>query len=252
MTKQIIATVGGKEITKDDLNIALQHAPKNQAAQFNTPEGRKHILSEMVTQEMLYLDAKENGLDQNEHFLKEVETMKENLLKQYAINHLLKGVTLTEDEVRAYYDEHPEQFVAEESMRARHILTNDEATGNMILDEISGGKSFEDAATQYSECPSRTQGGDLGYFEKGKMVPEFEEAAFALEVGEVSGLVKTQFGYHIIKVEEKKDPQAIGFDEVKGQIQDYLLRNKQNQVYREYTNQLKNKYEITINEELLK
>lgn len=252
MTKQIIATVGEKEITKDDLNVALQHAPKNQAMQFNTPEGRKYLLSEMVTQEMLYLDAKERGLDQNEDFLKEVETMKENLLKQYAINHLLKGVTVSDDEVREYYEQHPEQFVAQESMRARHILTNDEATAKMILDEIKGGKSFEDAAAQYSECPSRAQGGDLGHFERGKMVPEFEEAAFALETGAMSDLVKTQFGYHIIKVEEKKGPQTIAFDEVKGQIQDYLLRNKQNQLYREYTNQLKDKYEITINEELLK
>ncbi|MBB6217733.1 peptidyl-prolyl cis-trans isomerase C [Anaerosolibacter carboniphilus] len=252
MTKQIIATVGSKEITKDDLNIALQHAPKNQAMQFNTPEGRKYLLSEMITQEMLYLDAKDKGLDRNEDFLKEVETMKENLLKQYAINYLLKDVTVSEVEVKAYYDQHPEQFVAEESMRARHILANDEATAKMILDEIHGGKSFEDAATQYSECPSRAQGGDLGHFERGKMVPEFEEAAFALEVGAISDLVKTQFGYHIIKVEERKGPQTIAFDEVKGQIQDYLLRNKQNQLYREYTNQLKNQYEIVINEELLK
>ena len=141
--------------------------------------------------------------------------------------------------------------VTADSVKAKHILVKDEKDAEKILEEIVAGKSFEDAALEYSECPSKTNGGDLGFFERGKMVPEFEEAAFTLNIGELSKLVKTQFGYHIIKVEEKKNSDVIPFSQVKKQIEDYLLQTKQNNSFKSYTEKLRSQYEITVNEELL-
>ena len=251
MENKILAKVGDKEITQADLNIALKYAPREQAAQFNTFEGKKYLLNEMIMQELIYVDAKNKGLDKDAAYQKELETLKENLLKQYAINQLLKTVTVEEAEARAYYASHPNQFQQEESLRARHILIHDEEIAKGALEELKNGKTFEEVASELSECPSRAQGGDLGYFEKGKMVPEFEEAAFELEVGQVSDLVKTQFGYHIIKVEDKKEAAVVPFEQVKGQIISHLEKNLQNKKVVEHANQLREHYPITIHEDQL-
>ncbi|QXM07446.1 peptidylprolyl isomerase [Crassaminicella indica] len=220
--------------------------------QLNTLAGKKYLLNEMITQQMLYLDAKEKGLDKEEEYLKELKSVEENLLKQYAVKKLLEDVKVDEAEIKEYYEKNPEQFTTGDSVRAKHILVKDEEKAKEILKEIQDGKNFEEAAAEYSECPSKEKGGDLGYFQKGQMVPEFEKVAFELEVGAMGELVKTQFGYHIIKVEDKKAASTMPFDQVKGQLEQYILRNKQNEKFKSYTDQLRGKYEITSNEELLK
>ncbi|SHJ33423.1 peptidyl-prolyl cis-trans isomerase C [Geosporobacter subterraneus DSM 17957] len=251
MENKVLATVGEKKITQEDLNIALKYAPREQAAQFNTFEGKKYLLNEMIMQELIYLDAKDKGLDKDSAYQSELEALKENLLKQYAINQLLKSVTVEEADARAYYESHINQFQQGESVRARHILIHDEESAKEALAELKSGKSFEEAAAELSECPSRGQGGDLGYFERGKMVREFENAAFELESGQVSDLVKTQFGYHIIKVEDKKEASVIPYEQVKGQIISYLEKNMQNKKVVEHANQLRDDYPITIFEDQL-
>lgn len=252
MSEQILATVGESKITKEDLDLVLKNAPQQNAAQMNTLAGKKYLLNEMITQEVLYLNAKEKGMDQEEEYLKELKAVQENLLKQYAIKKVLAGITVDENEVKEYYEKNEQQFVTGESAKALHILVKTEEEAKKIEEEINAGKSFEDAAKEYSQCPSKENGGDLGFFERGKMVPEFEEAAFTLEIGVVSEPVKTQFGYHLIKVVEKKESSVIPFEQVQYQIKDFVLRNKQNEEYKAYTDTIKEKYEITTNEDLLK
>ncbi|QZY57514.1 peptidylprolyl isomerase [Crassaminicella profunda] len=201
---------------------------------------------------MLYLDAKEKGLEKDEEFLKELKALQENLLKQYAVKKVIADVQVEEAEIKEYYEKNQEQFVSGESVQAKHILVKDEEKAKEVLKAIKEGKSFEDAAKEYSECPSKEKGGDLGSFQKGQMVPEFEKVAFELEVGAMSELVKTQFGYHIIKVEDKKAATTMPLEQVKGQLQEYILRNKQNEKFKTYTDGLRGNYEITTNEDLLK
>ncbi|WP_129600826.1 peptidylprolyl isomerase [Anaerophilus nitritogenes] len=252
MNKQVLATVNGFEITKEELDLLLQHAPAEQKMQLNTLAGKKYLLNEMITQQMLYLDAKEKGLDQDQEYLKELDVLGQNLLKQYAVKKVLDTVVVDEAEAREYYEKNPEQFVKGPCVRAKHILVKEEEQAQNIFKEIKEGKKFEDAASEYSQCPSKENGGDLGEFEKGKMVPEFEKVAFELEIGIVSEPVKTQFGYHLILVEDKKDKKDIPFEEVKNTIKDYMLKMKQNDTYKSYADGLRNQYEITTNEELLK
>ena len=116
-----------------------------------------------------------------------------------------------------------------------------------ILKEINEGLSFEEAASKYSTCPSKENGGDLGEFTKGKMVPEFEEAAFSIEEGKVSNPVKTQFGYHLIKVKYKKEAGDSTLEEVKDQITQQVIGMKQQEIYMGKTEALRRKYEIKIN-----
>ena len=122
-------------------------------------------------------------------------------------------------------------------------MTDSEEKCNDILEKItSGEKEFEEAAKEFSTCPSGAQGGDLGEFGRGNMVKEFEEAAFAAEVGHVVGPVQTQFGYHLIKVEQKNDAKEADFEEVKEQIKAEALKQKQDKAYSDKVNELKAKY----------
>ncbi|QQY80872.1 peptidylprolyl isomerase [Keratinibaculum paraultunense] len=145
-----------------------------------------------------------------------------------------------------FYNENKHFFQRPEMARASHILVDDEEKANEVLDEIDNGTSFEDAASKYSNCPSKANGGDLGKFSRGKMVPEFEEVAFSMEEGEISKPVKTQFGYHLIKLDYKKEPSISPLDEVKGQINQQLILMKQQQLYLDKAEELKKNYKVEI------
>ncbi len=252
MEKNILATVGPIEITTENLFQAIQSMPREQMMQFGQPEQRRQLVHEMVLRELLYLDAKDQHMDEEEAFIKQVEETKEILLKQYAIQKLLADVKVEEEEAKAYYDGHPQSFVAPPQVRARHILVEEEEKARAILNEIKDGRDFAEAAKEYSTCPSKERGGDLGFFSPGQMVKEFDEVAFSLEEGELSHIVKTQFGYHVIQVEEKKESQPQSFEQVKDQLKQFLLRQKQTLCYVEYTDGLQKKYPVEWNEDALK
>ena len=241
---KVLATVNGKDITNQDVYNFLNHLDPQIAAQFHSPQGLNQIAEELVNQELLYLNAVENKLDQEEGFQKELEILKENFLKQYAINKVLQNIEISEAEINQYYDENKEHFQVPESARASHILVDSEEEAKEIIEEMNNGLSFEEAAEKYSNCPSKAQGGDLGEFTRGRMVPEFETAAFSMEEGEISQPIQTQFGYHIIKLAYKKDPSISPIEEVKNQIHQQLTMTKQQERYLSETNKLKEKYEV--------
>lgn len=242
-----LAVVNGKEITQQDVYMFLNELGPEMAMQFQSAEGIKKIVEELVNQELLYLEAIENELDNDEIFKKELERIKANILKQYAINKLLSDIKVTEEEIVNYYNEHKEYFNVPETVRASHILVNDEKKANEIVDEIKGGLSFEDAAKKYSTCPSKEIGGDLGEFTRGKMVKEFEDAAFKLEVGVVSEPVKSQFGYHIIKVQYHNEEGISTLEKAKDKVTRQVLGLKQQERYLSKTEELKEKYEVKMN-----
>ena len=186
----VLATVNGKEITEQDVYAFLSELDPQIAAQFNSPDGIKRLVNELVNGEMLYLYAMENSFDQEEDFKSELERVKANILKKYAVNKMLSDVSATEDEIAQFYNDNSERFQKPEAVRASHILVDEFEKAKEIQEEIHQGLSFEEAAPKYSTCPSRQVGGDLGEFERGKMVPEFEEAAFNLKEGELSEPVK--------------------------------------------------------------
>ena len=150
---------------------------------------------------------------------------------------------MTEEEAKEYYEANPNKFKKEETVQAKHILVEDEDKCTDILNSIvSGELSFEEAAKQHSTCPSGQQGGDLGEFGHGQMVKEFDEAAFAAEPGKVVGPVKTQFGYHLIRVEKKNEAEVQPFEAVKATIVNTLFQKKQNDAYEAKEKELKEKY----------
>lgn len=244
---KVLAIVEGKEITQDLVMRFLNDLGPQMAMQFQSPEGMKRVVDELVSQEVLYLDAIENKMEKEEEFIKELDRLKEGLLKQYAVNKLLMDTSITDDEVESYYNENKEMFKKPESIVASHILIDSEEKGNDIVKEINEGLSFEDAALKYSSCPSKAQGGNLGEFGRGQMVPEFDTAAFNMEVNVISEPVQSQFGYHIIKVITKSEESESSFDEVKEQLSQQVLGMKQQEIYMEKANKLKEKYKVVNN-----
>jgi peptidyl-prolyl cis-trans isomerase C len=148
---------------------------------------------------------------------------------------IVSKVKISEDEVRLFYDTHPDLFQQKDEVRASHILIRaatkmDDSEKKEARKKLEGirkrleqGEDFAALAKEFSECPSAERGGDLGYFGRGKMVKGFEDAAFALKVGELSGIVETDFGFHIIKVTDKKSEGMKSYDETKGDIRQYLF-----------------------------
>ena len=133
MEKKVLATVGEKEITNLDVEGILGGLDPYQASHFNSEQGKKQILEDLVNQELLYIEAKENNLDQDEEFKAELERVKENMLKQYAMNKVLTSVTLTEEEKEAFFEANKARFIKPDTASAKHILVDTEENANDIL-----------------------------------------------------------------------------------------------------------------------
>ncbi|MBS6610585.1 MAG: peptidylprolyl isomerase [Peptoniphilus harei] len=169
------------------------------------------------------------------------------MLKNYALGKLLATVDVTEDEVKKFYEENKEAFKEKESANASHILVSEEDKAREIYEKVKDGEDFETLAKKNSTCPSKEKGGDLGTFTRGQMVKEFEDAVFENEVGTVTEPVKTQFGYHIIKINEKNEGRDLEFDEVKDKIFSQLKRQKEQDLYNKKIEELKEKYDVKMN-----
>ncbi|MFL0248767.1 peptidylprolyl isomerase [Candidatus Clostridium stratigraminis] len=246
MEQKIIAVVNGKEITENDLNNAILRFPKDKQGYLSTEEGKKQLLDQLISFELIYSYALDNEIQKNEDYLINLEAAKKELLTQTAIRHILKDVNVTDEEVKNYYEANKNYFMNEETVSARHILVDSFELANEIKNKIDNGLNFEMAAMQYSSCPSKEQGGNLGQFTRGRMVPEFENAAFELAVGQTSDPVKTQFGYHIIKVDEKVSGIAKPLEEVFDIIKNEILSERESFKYMQFTEGLKNVYGIEL------
>jgi peptidyl-prolyl cis-trans isomerase C len=244
---KILATVGGMPITEEDVNEFLMNlGPRGQS--YNNPEGRKAVLNQIIGDKLLLLDAKRNLFEAEPAFKAELARVKDSLLSSYAAEKVISAVKVSDKDAEDYYNANKERFVADEAVNASHILVDSEEKAIEILSKIKNGEiTFEDAARENSSCPSGKNGGNLGDFGKGQMVPEFDKAVFEMAVGEISEApVKTQFGYHLIKLNSKKDAEVMPYAEIAGEIKNALLAEKQRAAYESKINQLKILYPVDM------
>lgn len=243
MSEKVLAVVAGENITEADLDAFLKNAPQEQQAYVSNPQFRQQYLEQMIALRSFAKLGEEEKLDETDEFKNIMANARKDILAQLAMAETLKGISASEEEAKAYYEENKQQFTKGDSVGAKHILTDSEEKCSTILESItSGEKTFEDAAKEHSSCPSGANGGDLGEFSRGQMVKEFEDAAFAAEVGHVVGPVKTQFGYHLIKVEKKNEASVSSYEEVAERIRPMLIQQKQNDAYMKKVEELKAKY----------
>lgn len=246
MENKVLAKVNDKEILQSDLDALIQSIGPQRAMQFQSPEGQQQLLDELINQELFFIEGKEKNIEESDEFKVELEFVKENMIKQLTIRNLLSSVEVKDEEVEEFFNANKQMYMQESAVSASHILVDNEEKATEILKELENGKSFEDAASEHSSCPSSQNGGSLGEFTKGKMVPEFETAAFDLAVGEVSGVVPTQFGFHIIKVTDKKEAAEGTFEEFKDQATQTVLLQKQQEKYIAKVEEIKAKVIVEV------
>lgn len=240
---KVLAVVGGQEITEELLDLFLQTMPREQQAYISNPQFREQALEQLVSLFLFAKKAEDDKLEETEEFQSVIANAKRDILAQMAMRDVLKTAEVSEEEMKEYYDANQAQYKKGATVSAKHILVAAEEKCNEILAAItSGEKAFEQAAQEFSTCPSGQRGGDLGTFGKGQMVPEFEKAAFEAEINQVVGPVQTQFGYHLIKVETKNEAEVAAFEEVKESIRRALIQQKQNKLYTDTVAELKEKY----------
>lgn len=245
MENKVLAVISGSEITEKDLNAIIMRYPEEQRAMFSSEMGKKQLLEQMISFELMNKLGKEMKLNETEEYKAGLEQLEKDLLTQMTINKVLSEVTVTDEDAKKYYKENKTQFDQPATVSAKHILVDTEELCFEVKERIENGElSFEDAAKEYSTCPSNAQGGSLGVFGRGMMVPEFEDAAFELELEKISEPVKTQFGYHLIKVDTKNEAKAASFDEVKNKIVQQLIQKNQEKKYMDVMKELENKYEV--------
>lgn len=219
----VVATVGGEEITEADLSFAAEDLAQD-LAQMPAQERRAFLLRVLIDMKVMAGAAEKAGMDQTELFAQRLNYLKERALRRAYFADAIAG-QVTEEAIRADYDKFVAEFQPQEEVHARHILVETQEEADAIKAELDAGGDFAAIAQEKSIDPgSGANGGDLGFFAKGMMVPEFETAAFALaNPGDVSAPVQSQFGWHIIKLEEKRESSPPAFEQVAPQIQQQVL-----------------------------
>ena len=220
-----VATVNGKPIIEADLKLAEAELGPELA---QLPEAsRRRILLEYLIESQVYSDAAETTkLNTGPEYEARVQYWRRRALRDIYFEKNIKGA-IKDADAKAFYDEQVKGMKPEEEVKASHILIKDEAKAKEVAAKLAKGGDFAALAKEFSEDPgSKENGGDLGYFGKGQMVPEFETVAFGLEKGKTSGLVKSNFGYHIIRLDDKRMRQPPPFDGLKERIINSLLQKK--------------------------
>ena len=245
--EQILAKVGTLTVTTEEVDAFLRGLGKRGAA-YDNPEGRKVVLEQLINNKLLLLDAKRNLMEADPVFRAELARLKDNLLVSFATEKITSAVIATDAEVEAYYNENIEKFETGESVNASHILVKTEEEALEILAKIKAGDiTFEAAAAEFSSCPSKENGGNLGDFGRGQMVPEFDTAVFELNEGEITDVpVKTQFGYHLIKLISKTESTTAPLSEIKDKLKALVTEEKQAKAYESKINQLKIMYPVDL------
>jgi len=246
MENKVLAIVNGSEITEKDVNRSLLRFPQETQEHYKTEEGKKQFLDQVVNFELIYNYALDSGMENDPDYIEQMRLIEKDILIQIGVKNIMADINITEEEIQKYYDDNNEMFKSEETASAKHILVDTLDQMKEIKAEITNGLSFEEAAKKYSKCPSAPQGGSLGEFARGRMVPEFEKVAFELQVGEISEPVKTQFGYHLIQLDEKSSEDVKTLEESRQVIVENISHKKQNEKYISSITELKNKYDVEI------
>jgi len=247
LASSVAAVVNGQEISVDMLNKIMSQVPPSAAKA--TGDEKKQLLEKLVEMELMVQEAKKVGIEKDPDYVFSMEMLKKQQLYTGLIKKaIMDKVSVTPEEVQKYYDDNKDKYKAEEQVKASHILVDTEEEAKKAKERVDKGEDFAEVAKAISKCPSAPRGGDLGFFGRGRMVPEFEAAAFGLKEGEVSPPVKTQFGWHIIKATGHKEAKVKEFDEVKAEIEQQLTQEKQKKAYDDMLAKLKAEAQIRIND----
>jgi len=250
-----LAKIDNTAVTQADFDREFQALPDYAQQIFTDDAGKEKFLNEIINKELLYKEAVKKGYDKGQDYLKKVEEFKKlSLVSELFEKEIMAKAKVSDQDAKDYYDKNKNDFIVAKEIKASHILVKTEDEAQKVLARLKKGEKFEAIAKAVSiDTGSAKNGGDLGFFKKGQMVPEFERAAAALKAGEItSSPVKSPFGYHIIKVMDKKIGDSIPFDKVRDMVLQKLSGEKQKGIFDTYMAELKKTHTVEINKEALK
>ena len=251
----IIMVVGNENLTEAELQEKIDALPAKYKVYSQTEKGREALIEEMSVRKILKQEAVKNGIEETDSYKKDLANLREDLLVNHMVDQkIMDGVKLTDDELKAEYEKNKENFKTPEQVKAAHILIN--VSEDMTKEQKADAKkraekvlakvtpeNFNEMAKKYSEGPTGESGGELGWFDKSSMVKEFADAAFTGVPEKIYGsIVKTQFGYHIIFIEDKKEAGYLSFEDVKPSLEKELLNKKRAEEYKNWIEELKKEY----------
>jgi len=243
-----LAKIGSKAITDADLKALVGTVSDGQKSQINgDPDIKNRMVENLVVEELFVQEAEKTGVSKDKEFQNGLERARRQLLAQ---KYLQKSVQpkITDANVKKFFDSNKARY-SQNEVHAQHVLLKEESEAKEVLEKAKKGEDFETLAKKYSKDPSAAQnGGDLGFFTRSRMVPQFADKAFSMKKGEISEPVKSPFGYHIIKVLDARDGKPVKFDEIKDQVKgDY-----QNESINELIASLKKANKVTVYEDKVK
>jgi peptidyl-prolyl cis-trans isomerase C len=250
---EVLAKVGNREITRQMLDHIIATLNEENRVPFLTPDGRKKILDEVISFMLFSEAAKAQGIDKEPAIKTRLDYLQaEYLAREYFRRYLAKTPPPSEETLISYYKNNLSEFKPPEEIKARHILVKTEAQANKILDEVKSGKDFIELAKKNSIDPAAANGGKLelpdgrDWLPKGVFEKSFEHTVFKIPQGQFGGPIKTQFGWHIVKVEDKRQPETPSFVQVRSQIKNKLEEQKNSEIHGRVTEELKKSIPVTI------
>ncbi|HZV46119.1 MAG TPA: peptidylprolyl isomerase [Thermodesulfovibrionales bacterium] len=237
----VVAKIGERRITLSDFKRVTDYFDAERQKMLETNPQLKETVLRQFIQSMVISDlAKQKGFDRVPEIKEQLQFFSDNFLaNEYLKREIAQKITVSDDELKSYYDSHKDEFKTQDMVKARHILVRVDNSASddekkkakekteLYLKKIKDGEDFAKLASDFSDDPgSKAKGGDLGFFPRGRMVKPFDDAAFSLKPGETSGIVETQFGFHIIKVEDRKDSSVESFDVVKERLKQKLSQDR--------------------------
>jgi len=252
--KDVVATVGGSKITNTELQARLATFPPQYSEALKNTENKARILDQMIDERVFLEAAKKAGYKKDKAFREQMENAEKQLLMTFIVRDKIDtGLAVTPEEIRAYFNNNAGQFSETEQRKLRHILVADKASAQTVISQLRDGANFAELARAKSKDATAQAGGDLGWVQKGQLVPEFEAAAFAVErKGQISGVVQTQFGFHVIQLEDINVRPRLAFDQVSEQIRQLLINEKKRTKTAEVLAELKKKIKVSRKVENIK
>jgi peptidyl-prolyl cis-trans isomerase C len=252
---KVLAEINNDKITITEFNKELDKIPMNMKMMVASESGKKSFLDRLIVKKLILKEAEKENIEQDKEFQNKLSEIREQLIIESLLKKkLTSGTDMSDENLQKYYEANKEKFKKEREINTRHILLKSEEEAKQVKDKLQAGEDFADLAKKYSIDPNaKVTGGEVGFHPKGTLLPEYEAAAFKLtKVGQTTGIVKTQFGFHIIRLEGIKPPAYVPFAEVKDFIKQQLVQERQKEVLDKYIEDLKKNSKITIHEELLK
>ena len=256
--------MGGKEIVRvNDVSISLDEF--RQISEGQSLEGKMRLLNEkglrdfldnyVVARELISQEAKRKGYEKNPDIQLKIENFKKLMLMDALMEEVLKGKTeISENEIQQYYKENQDRFTEPQEVKIRHIFVTSEAALKEVLMRLSQKEGFSKLAETYNMDKSKEDGGSLGWIKRGQLAPsfaQFEEAAFSLKNrGDISEVVQTGLGYHLIQLDERRGSAVRPYDKVKEGIRHFLQTKKRQDAYLQYVKDLRSKARVELNEKL--